>query len=236
MCRACPPPLSRRFMLGGLGAAAVMPALRAFAAPPPPADAPNAIGGDAALRRLMAGNARYAANHVPARDFAKGRAALAKAQYPIAAVLGCADSRVAPEYVFDQGPGELFVVRVAGNVLDDNGIASLEYATAVLGVPLIVVLGHSHCGAVSAALQSAQDGKPPPGHLPELIAKITPAITATQSVAPADRLSAAIAENVRLTVQQTVATGPLLSASVASGKVKVAGGVYDLATGKVQLL
>jgi carbonic anhydrase len=234
ICQACSSGLVRRSLLTGLAAASAIP--RAFAADPRPADAANAISGDAALQRLMAGNARYAANKADPRDFEAGRAARTKAQYPIAAILGCADSRVGPEFVFDQGPGELFVVRVAGNVLSEAGIGSLEYATEVLGVPLILVLGHSNCGAVAAAIKSAQDGTPLPGHLPELIAEIAPAVTATKSVPEPDRLSAAIAENVRLTVQQTSSTTPLLSAMVSSGKIKVAGGVYDLATGKVRLL
>ncbi len=226
--------LARRSLLTGLAAASAIPP--AFAADAPPADAPNAISGDSALHRLIAGNARYVANKADQRDFNAGRAARSKAQYPIAAILGCANSRVGPEFVFDQGPGKLFVVRVAGNVLTEAGIASLEYATQVLGVPLILVLGHSNCGAVAAAIKSAQDGTPLPGHLPELIAEIAPAVTATKSAPESDRLSAAIAENVRLTAQQTSSTTPLLSTMVSSGKVKVAGGVYDLATGKVRLL
>jgi carbonic anhydrase len=236
MCQACAPPLSRRFLLRGLAAASVMATPTAFAADPPPANAPNAISGDAALHRLMQGNARYAANKVDSRDFSASRVGRSKAQYPIAAILGCADSRVAPEFIFDQGLGELFVVRVAGNVLTEAGTASLEYAAQFLGVPLILVLGHSNCGAVAAAIKSAEGGAPLPGHLPELIAKITPAVTATQSVPAADHLAAAIAENVRLTEQQTGTTTPVLSQMVASGKVKVAGGVYDIATGKVRLV
>jgi carbonic anhydrase len=235
MCRVCPPGPTRRWLLGGLAAASMLPP-RAFAADPPPAHAPNAISGDAALRRLMEGNARYASNRADTRDFGAGRVARSKAQYPIAAILGCADSRVGPEFIFNQGPGELFVVRVAGNVLTDSGAASLEYATQVLGVPLILVLGHSNCGAVAAAIKSAEGGPPLPGHLPELIARITPAVAATQSAPAADRLSAAISENVRLTERQASTTAPLLSAMVASGKIKVAGGVYDLASGKVRLL
>jgi carbonic anhydrase len=234
MSHACPSGLVRRSLLTGLAAASAIP--RAFADDPRPVDAPNAISGDAALHRLIAGNARYAANKADQRDFDAGRAARSKAQYPVAAILGCADSRVGPEFVFDQGPGELFVVRVAGNVLSATGIASLEYATQVLGVPLILVLGHSNCGAVAAAIKSVQDGTPLPGHLPELIAEIAPAVTATKSVPESDRLSAAITENVRLTVQRTSSTTPLLSAMISSGKVKLAGGVYDLATGKVRLL
>jgi carbonic anhydrase len=235
MCQVHIPRLSRRFLVGSLVAASVTP-FRAFAADPPPATAPNAISGEAALHRLMAGNARYAANRPNARDFHASRAARSMVQYPIAAILGCADSRVGPEFIFDEGPGELFVVRVAGNVLTEAGTASLEYATQVLGVPLILVLGHSNCGAVAAAIKSAEGGPPLPGHLPELMAKIAPAVTATQSAPAASHLSAAIAENVRLTVQQTTTTAPLLSAMVASGKLKVAGGVYDIATGKVRLL
>ncbi len=235
MCEACMPPLSRRRLLGGL-AASVVAGRRAFAAGPPPANAPNAIRGDAALHRLMEGNARYASNHADAHDFDAGRVARSSAQYPIAAILGCSDSRVGPEFIFDQGPGELFVVRVAGNVLTDAGAASLEYATQVLGVPLILVLGHTNCGAVSAALKEAEGAAPLPGHLPELIAKIAPAVAATQSVPEPKRLAAATAENVQLTEQQIHGLAPLLSAMTASGKVKVAGGIYDLATGHVRLL
>ncbi len=115
--QACSSRLARRSLLTGLAAASAIP--RAFAADPRPADAPNAISGDAALHRLIAGNARYAANKADLRDFDAGRVARSKAQYPIAAVLGCANSRVGPEFVFDQGPGDLFVVRVAGNVLSE---------------------------------------------------------------------------------------------------------------------
>jgi carbonic anhydrase len=233
-CQSCPPPLSRRLLLGALAVTSLAPP--ALAADPPPANVPNTISGDAALHRLMQGNARYAAHKMNPRDFDAGRAARSGAQYPIAAILGCADSRVGPEFIFDQGSGELFVVRVAGNVISDAGTASLEYATQFLGAPLILVLGHSNCGAVAAAIKSAEGGPPLPGHLPDLIARITPAVTATQSSPPAGRLAAAIAENVRLTVQQTSTTTPLLSQLVSTGKVKVAGGIYNLATGKVHLL
>jgi carbonic anhydrase len=233
MCGAC---LPRRALLGGLAAAAMLPGLRAVAAPPPTADAPNAISGATALRRLMEGNARYVAIRASFHDFDANRAARAQAQYPIAAILGCADSRVAPEFTFDQGPGALFVVRVAGNVLSEMGTASLEYATQVLGVPLILVLGHSKCGAVAAALQAARDGTPLPGHLPALIGKIAPAVAATRAVPEADRLAATIIENVQIVTKQITDSTPLLQGQIATGKVKVAGGVYDLATGRVRLV
>ncbi len=109
--------------------------------------APNAISPDAALQRLMQGNERYAANAPDHKDYSAGRAARVSAQFPIAAILSCADSRVSSELAFDQGPGDLFVVRLAGNFLDDDGLASLEYAVRFLDVPLLMVLGHSNCGA-----------------------------------------------------------------------------------------
>jgi carbonic anhydrase len=151
-------------------------------------------------------------------------------------VLSCSDARVGPEFLFDQGPGDLFVVRVAGNVLHDEGLASLEYAAQFLASPLIFVLGHSNCGAVQAAIQAIQENATLPGHLPELIAEIKPAVIAAQATNPANLLNAAIAENVRQTVKEIAAAEPLLSSLIASGKVKVAGGVYDIATGQVSLL
>jgi carbonic anhydrase len=223
--------LSRRAMFGG-GLAALAFARAAFAAGP----APEGIPGDVALRQLMAGNARYAANRPQERNFDAGRAERVTTQRPIAAILGCADSRVAPEYVFDEGPGKLFVVRVAGNVLDDDGAASLEYAVKFLGVRLVLVLGHRNCGAVDAAIKAVKDGAELPGHLPGLIDAIKPAVLAAQATQPADLLAAAIAENVRQTEGHVTTSTPILSQAASSGQLKVAGGVYDLATGRVHLM
>src|SRR3546814_7295294 len=146
MCRLCdgdPVDHSRRRVLGiaGLALASVAVAGPLTAIPGIAAAAPNAIGPDAALERIRAGNARYVAQTPVEKDFSAGRAARAQAQYPIASILGCADSRVAPELLFDQAPGELFVTRVAGNFVNDDGLASLEYGVKFLGIPLIVVLG-----------------------------------------------------------------------------------------------
>ena len=138
--------------------------------------------------------------------------------------------------MFDQGPGDLFVVRVAGNILEEQGLASLEYAAQFLGAPLIFVLGHSHCGAVDAAIKVVRDNTVLPGHLPALVDRIRPAVLAAQKTQPANLLAAAIAENVRLTVQRVSVATPLLADMVAEGKVKVAGGVYDIATGRVKLI
>lgn len=223
--------LSRRALFGG-GLAALALARTAFAAGP----TPEGVPGDVALRQLMAGNARYVANRPQERDFNAGRAERVTTQRPIAAILSCADSRVAPEFVFDEGPGKLFVVRVAGNVLDDDGTASLEYAVKFLGVRLVLVLGHRNCGAVDAAIKAVKDGAELPGHLPGLIDAIKPAVLAAQATQPADLLAAAIAENVRQTERHVTTSTPILSVAASTDQLKVAGGVYDLANGRVNLL
>lgn len=232
MCERCAEPnrvhLSRRGLLGAMSGALAVAAAG-------PAPAPT-ITGDEALHRLLAGNARYQANKVNARDFAVGRAARVNTHRPIASILSCADARVGPEFIFDQGPGDLFVVRVAGNILEEEGLASLEYAAQFLGSPLIFVMGHSQCGAVDAAIKVVKDNAKLPGHLPELIDDIKPAVLAAQQSNPPNLLNAAIAENVRMTVKKVTGAQPMLADMVASGKVKVAGGVYDIATGKVNLL
>jgi carbonic anhydrase len=224
--------LSRRALFGG-GLATFAFAHAAFAAPATP---PEGISGDEALPLLMEGNARYVANRPKERDFNAGRLERVSTQRPIAAILSCADSRVAPEFAFDQGPGKLFVVRVAGNVLNDDGAASLEYAVKFLDVRLVLVLGHSNCGAVDAAIKTVIDGAVLPGHLPGLIDAIKPAVVAAQATKPADLLTAAIAENVRQTEAHVATSTPILSAAVSAGQLKVAGGVYDLATGRVNLM
>jgi carbonic anhydrase len=203
--------------------------LVAAAGPAPPAS----ITGEQALRRLVEGNARYRANATHTRDYAVGRAARVTTHRPIASVLCCSDARVGPEFVFDQGPGDLFVVRVAGNVLLDEGLASLEYAAQFLGSPLIYVLGHSSCGAVDAAVKVVQDNASLPGHLPGLIDQIKPAVIAARAANPTNLLDAAITENARRTTQAVTVAQPLLADMIAGGKVKVAGGVYDIATGHV---
>jgi carbonic anhydrase len=243
MCETCEqalPALSRRRVMLGAGAlfaASALPFARAHADQPasltPP---PNAIHPDEALKRLMQGNVRYAANMPKVKNFSAGRAARTKAQYPIAAILSCADSRVAPELAFDQGPGDVFVVRVAGNFVNDDGLASFEYAVRFLGVPLLMVLGHSNCGAVGAAIKVVKDNAELPGHLPELVDSIKPAVLAAQARNPNDLLSAATEENVLLNAQRLGQDVPILSEAVAAKKIAVVGGVYDLATGKISLI
>lgn len=242
MCELCDPKLpalSRRHLMLGAGAtlaASTLPWSRGWAAEPAAADAPNAIAPEAALDRLMQGNARYAANAPEQRDFSAGRAARASAQYPIAAILSCADSRVSPELVFDQGPGDLFVVRLAGNFVDDDGLASLEYAVKFLGAPLVMVLGHTNCGAVAAAVRVVMERAVLPGHLPELIKSIEPAVIAAHDRHPSDLVAAAIEENVKLNVTRMKDDEPILSEALAAKKIAAVGGVYDIASGKVSLL
>jgi carbonic anhydrase len=231
--------LSRRSLMAGAGAAlaaSTFPSARLLAAEPPTEGAPNAISPDAALQRLMEGNARYAANTPNERDFSAGRAARAGAQYPIAAILSCSDSRVVPDLVFDQSPGDLFVVRLAGNFLDDDGLASLEYAVKFLGAPLLVVVGHTNCGAVAAAVKVVMERAVLPGHLPELIKAIEPAVIAAHARHPSDLVAAAIEENVKLNVTRMKDDKPILSDALAAKKIAAYGGVYDIATGQVNLL
>jgi carbonic anhydrase len=230
-----PPQLHRRSFLGLLGAsiatAALAPILRAAptGAPPKPR---NVISADQALQRLIKGNLRYVKGTMKRHDFATEREVLAGGQNPYAAILGCADSRIGPEFTFDTARGDLFVVRVAGNFVSDEGLASLEYTTAVLGTPLIVVLGHDACGAVDAAIKAVNEGAKLPGHLPGLVAHLKPAVKAANTE-NGNLLENAIKANVELNVEKLKNSGPVISKFVEEGKVKVVGGVYRLATGKV---
>ena len=212
---------------------------QAFAADPPRAGAvppPNMISPQAALKRLMDGNARYAANMPEQKDFSVGRAARASAQYPIAAILSCADSRVAPELAFDQNPGDLFVVRVAGNVVSPDLLASLEYGVQFLGVPLVIVMGHSACGAVDAAIKVLKKNAVLPGHLPDLIRAIKPAVLMAEKTATGDLLDNAIAENARRQADRIKTTPPIMQQAYAAKKIDIVAAVYDIATGKITLL
>jgi carbonic anhydrase len=203
--------------------------------PPKPGAAPppNAIAPAEALKRLMEGNARYAANTPNERDFSSGRAARAQAQYPIAAILSCSDSRVAPELAFDQGPGDLFVMRVAGNIVTPDLLASLEYGVQFLGVPLVMVLGHSGCGAVDATIKVLKDKAVLPGHLPDLVAAIKPAVIVAEKTQSGDLLANATAENVRRQVIRLKESPPVIRKSYAGRKIDIVGAIYDLQTGKI---
>jgi len=194
--------------------------------------AETAVTADSALAELKAGNehhARHQYSH-PHETAARQRE-LTGGQHPHAQILSCADSRVPPEIVFDQGLGDLFVVRVAGNVATDTEIGSLEYGAEHLHIPLLVVLGHESCGAVTAAVQ----GGPPEGHIAALVDLIKPAVDKTRGL-PGDPVANAVRTNVELVVKQLRSSTPLLSELVAHGKLKIVGGVYSLQTGRVTWL
>jgi carbonic anhydrase len=195
----------------------------------------NVLSPDAALERLQKGNQRYVEGISRRHDFKHEREALAGGQNPYAGVLSCADSRIAPEYAFDTGRGDLFVCRVAGNFANDDTVASLEYAVAMLGTPLILVLGHDACGAVDATIKSLKDGATLPGHLPSLVAALAPAVKAV-SQQPGNPLDNAIRQNVIDTVAKLKAATPILSAAVEQKKLKVVGGIYRLKDGRVDMV
>jgi carbonic anhydrase len=190
---------------------------------------------DDALRLLSEGNARYVANQPQPRDVAAERASRALGQAPFATILSCADSRVAPELAFDQGPGQLFVVRLAGNVVTTEVLASIEFGAGVLGTPLLVVLGHTRCGAVQATLASLRDGTEHPGHLGALVTAIAPAIQHVLDE-PGDAEVNAVRANVSHVADRLRSAPPILDDLVGQGSLGVVGGVYDLTTGRVELL
>jgi carbonic anhydrase len=234
MCTAClAAGMSRRLVLGaGVAALAVAPLVgRAEAQPARAVDTP-----DAALARLLEGNGRYVAGKLNERDFSANGAARALGQAPFAAILGCADSRVAPELAFDQPPGELFVVRVAGNFMTPDGLGSLEYGAAVLGTKLIMVLGHTNCGAVDATVAALQKGNDLPGHIGDLVRAMKPGIEPVLKQPGADLNQRAVVANVRANVERLQGAKPILADMVTAGKLRIVGAVYDLPTGKVALV
>src|ERR1700675_2774333 len=245
MCRLCdareaakPKQTSRRGFLtfaGGIAAgfAFASPAFAKDTKPPPKPQ--NAVSPAAALDRLMKGNARYVEGVSRRHDFTHEREALVGGQNPYASILSCADSRIAPEYAFDSGRGDLFICRVAGNFANDDTVASLEYAVAILGTPLILVLGHDACGAVDATIKSLKDNTTLPGHLPSLVESLTPAVKAV-SASPGDPLANAIRQNVIDNVAKLKSATPILNAAVEARKLKVVGGIYRLRDGRVELM
>src|SRR5213595_1302178 len=209
-----------------------------------------------AISRLKAGNARYTSGKeqppessqerafeatnsyenagltflgMTADQAAKRRAELTKSQHPFAIIVSCSDSRVPPEIVFDQGLGDLFVLRVAGNVIDDDSLGSIEYAVDHLAVRLIVVLGHQRCGAVKAAKETIAANGKAPGHIESLVTAIRPAVEATVK----GDLEATVRANVKNVVQALRSSVPVLKAKVDSGELKVVGAYYSLDTGSV---
>ena len=237
--------LSKRAFLrtAGLGAAAALvgPVLtrersvaeaQTGASPPAAPPSPLTITGDEALAKLLEGNRRHlSGDFTITRRLAERRQEVAKVQHPFAVILGCSDSRLPPEIVFDHSLGDLFVVRVAGNIVDDHGLGSIEFAATQFGTPLVLVLGHARCGAVAAALA----GTAVPGHILSLMDAIMPSVVMSKGL-PGDPLDNAIRANIRRTVQELKESKPILGELVRSGKLKVAGALYSLDTGKVEIV
>ena len=187
---------------------------------------------EVALQRLIDGNARFVAGHPahPNQSVAR-RVEVAAGQAPFAVVLTCSDSRVSPEFYFDQGLGDLFVVRGAGNTLNDHVIGSIEYAVEHLQASVIVVVGHEKCGAVAAAVAGGRAE----GRIGTILAAIMPAVRESRNQA-GDKTDNAARSNARLVVKTLPVTSPLIASAVQSGQIKIFAARYDLASGRVELL
>jgi len=192
------------------------------------------IGADEALSRLLSGDKRFVAGKSEEPEGAaliERRHALAKDQKPFAVILSCSDSRVPPELVFDVSLGDIFVVRTAGEVVDEVVLGSIEYAIEHLGTHLIVVLGHQRCGAVSAAVSGAKDT----GDIPDVLKAILPAVEETEGQS-GDHIDNAVRANARDIAKRLQSSGPIIAPQVQSGEVKIVAAYYSLDTGQVELL
>ncbi len=220
----------RYFALSLLIASLFFASRSAITETPEHAEKSAKVAAPDALARLKAGNQRFIAGNLqhPHQD-SKRRAELATSQRPFAIVLGCADSRTSPEVLFDQGLGDLFVVRVAGNILDDHVLGSIEYAVDHLGPQLIIVLGHQRCGAVQAAKETLDSKAEAPAHINSLVTAIQPAVEATRG---AD-VEATVKANVENVVQSLRSSEPVLKKEVEAGAITVVGAYYNLDTGAV---
>lgn len=201
------------------------------------ADGPG-VSPEQAVARLRQGNERFTADRCVHPDMGRKRLTetATLGQHPFATIVTCSDSRVAPELIFDEGIGDLFVIRVAGNVCGTDEIASIEYGVEHLGTPVLVILGHTHCGAVEATTAGGE----PHGNIPALLEKIQPALAEVKHAHPqlqGEKLNEAVVEaNIWHTVDGLFRQSPLTRHLVESGKLKVLAAKYDIATGSVQWL
>ncbi len=160
---------------------------------------------------------------------------LAEAQHPFAVILGCADSRVPPEILFDEGLGDLFVIRNAGNIVDTTSLASVEYGVAQLGVSLVLVLGHERCGVITAAVAVAREGREVQGHLWSLIDAARPALEQVKD-GSGDVIDQAVRAHVQIQVGRLVRADPIVSRAVKAGRIRVVGARYDIDRGQAEIL
>lgn len=233
MCIVCDQKMGRRAFLrlgAGIAAAAAVSG-SAFAAGGPT----TSLTADQALAKLKAGNQRYVSSpQACVADLAKARADVAKHQAPWVTILSCADSRVPPELIFGgQNVGELFIARNAGNMADTATLGTIEYGAAVLGVPLIVVLGHQSCGAVAAACEIVEKNTKFPGSIGPMLEPIIPAALAVKGK-PGDFVDNAVRENAMRTASRIVSASNIIADLVKNGKVKVVAARYDLDDGLVE--
>ncbi|WP_445172558.1 carbonic anhydrase [Microcoleus sp.] len=222
---------SLKFVAGAIGTGILAARAGADLAAPEPAIAQNDLTPDAAMQKLMDGNKRFVdrKRQSPNQDLSR-LTEVAIAQKPFAAILGCADSRFPSEIIFDQGLGDLFVCRVAGNLATPEEIGSLEFGTLVLGAKVLVVVGHKRCGAVDATIKGAQV----PGQIGSLLEAIKPAVESSKDQA-GDKLENASKANVLVQANKLKAS-PVISKLIEENKLKVVGGYYDLDTGRVTIL
>lgn len=233
---------TRRSVVRSLGCCAGLPAAAALAAgaaraetAPEPIQpvAPEGLTPEAALDMLKAGNAAFLSDASEPRSIGhERRLEIARGQRPFAVLVGCSDSRVPPELLFNRGLGELFIVRVAGNTVDTAAQGSVEYAVAELNVPLVVVLGHERCGAVNAAVAVVERNATYPGSIGQMVEPIIPAVLQVRD-AEGDLLDNAIRSNVERVVEGLKISGPVIQEPLAAGKLKVVGARYDLDEGRV---
>jgi carbonic anhydrase len=197
------------------------------------ADSVEPLVPDAALKRLMDGNQRFVRQKGKHPDQSKARIKeVSRSQHPFATLLCCADSRVPPEILFDEGIGDLFDIRVAGNIVTNEVLGSIEYAVDILNTPLIMVLGHERCGAVTAAVQ----GERLPGHISSFVKAIKPVISKTKGESLDDAVDKAVIANVQYQVKKLKQNSKIISQRLLEGKLKIVGGRYDLDTGEVGLI
>ncbi|MCC7155900.1 MAG: carbonic anhydrase [Bryobacterales bacterium] len=197
----------------------------------PAGEHPAGMPADKALAVLKEGNQRYVTHRETHPDATpERRRELTKGQHPFAVIVGCADSRVPPELVFDAGFGDMFVIREAGNVVDSIVLGSVEYAVEHLGIKLVVVLGHEQCGAVTAAVNHTREG-----HITSIVKAIDPAVAETRNQ-PGDRVHNCVLANARRAASQLRTAKPILAKAVHDDGLKVIAAVYDLASGEVRFL
>lgn len=231
--------ISRRSMLMFVGAGALVASVAPKLLSPQLVVAKESgvsISPDSALQRLLDGNKRFVAGKDlnPDRSPLR-RQELAKNQHPFAVILGCSDSRVPPEVVFDQGLGDLFTIRVAGNFVETGGLESIDYAVEQLGSPLVVVLGHRRCGAVTAVVESIRTGKPLPSYLSKFTQAIDPGIESVKNQS-GDAVDNAVRANIKYVTNELKESQPILAPRVKKGNLKVVGAYYNLDTGAVELI